>query len=158
MKSLLRNPAFKFITPEKKTLYINKNSLPPFAIRLQKIHTKLNLENKGDLPDFSYSRLEIKEPTWALPCTRINFSLTDLPRDKTPTVAYQERFKEVVENKYKGWKHIYTDGSRSEIGVGVAATTGNRTESASLQKFSSVSTAGTHTIHLALNTITATKG
>ena len=58
-------------------------------------------------------------------------SLTDLPKDKTPTMVYQKRFNVVVENKYKGWKHIYTEGSESEIGVGVVATTGNRTESAS---------------------------
>ena len=129
-----------------------------FAIRIQKIHTKLKLENKGVLPDFSYFRLEIKEPIWGLPSTRINVSLTDLLKNKTPTMAYQKRFKEVVENKYKGWKHIYADGSKIEIGVGAAATTGNRTESASLPKFSSIFTAETHAIPLALNAITATKG
>ena len=63
VKSLLQNPAFKFITPEQETLYANKNSPPAFAIRIKKIHTKLNLENKDVLPDFSYSRTEIKEPT-----------------------------------------------------------------------------------------------
>ena len=72
-------------------------------------------------------------------------------------MVYQKRFKEVVENKHKGWKHIYTDGSKSEIGVGVAATTGSRTESASLLKFSSIFTAETHALHLALNIISATK-
>ena len=62
-KSLLQNPAFKFITQEQETLYANKNSPPPFTIRIQKIHTKLNLENKRVIPDFSYSRLDVKEPT-----------------------------------------------------------------------------------------------
>ena len=75
-------------------------------------------------------------------------SLTDLRKDKTPTMAYNKRFKEVIENKYKGGKHIYTDGSKSELGVGVAATTGNRTESASLPKFSCLFTAETHAIPL----------
>ena len=55
VKSLLQNPAFKFITPEQEIPYTNKNSLPPFAIRLQKIHKKSNLENNGILSDFSYS-------------------------------------------------------------------------------------------------------
>ena len=72
MKSLPQNSAFKFITPEQETLYANKNSPPPFAIRIKEMHTKFNLENKGVLPDFSYYRLDIKEPTWGLPCTRIN--------------------------------------------------------------------------------------
>ena len=57
----------------------------------------MNLENRGVLPYFSYFRLGIKEPTWGLPSTRLNLSLTDLPKDKTPTKAYQKRFKEVVE-------------------------------------------------------------
>ena len=51
--------------------------------------------------------IEIIEPTWAVLSTRTKLSLTDLPNNKTPTPAYQEKFKEVVENKYKGWKHIY---------------------------------------------------
>ena len=109
------------------------------------------------MPDFSYSQLEIKESTWGLPCTRINLSLTDLPKEKTPTMAYQKRFKEVVENKYKEWNHIYTDGSKSDIGAGAAATIGNRTKFASLPKFSFIFRAETHAIHLALNTISATK-
>ena len=74
------------------------------------------------MPDFSYSGLEIKKPTLGLPSTRKNLSLTHLPKEKTPTIAYQKRFKEVVENKYNVWNHIYTDGSKSELGVGAAAT------------------------------------
>ena len=84
------------------------------------------------MPDFSYSRLETKEPSWRLRSTRINLSLTNLPKEKTPTMGYQKRFKEVIENKYKGWNHVYTDGSKSESGLGAAATTENRTKSASL--------------------------
>ena len=60
MKSLLQNPAFNYITTEQETPNANKNSSPPFAIRLKKIHTKLNLENKRVMPDFSYARLEKK--------------------------------------------------------------------------------------------------
>ena len=33
VKSLLQNPAFKFNTPEQESLYANKNSPPPFAVR-----------------------------------------------------------------------------------------------------------------------------
>ena len=95
------------------------------------------------MPDFSYYRLEIKEPTCGLQSARINSSLTDLPKEKTPALVYQKRFKKVVVNKYKGWEHIHTDGSKSEIGVGAAATTGNRAESAPLPKFSSIFTENT---------------
>ena len=49
------------------------------------------------MPDFSYSRLEIKEPTQGLPSNRINLSLTDLQKKKTQTTAHQKNFKEVFE-------------------------------------------------------------
>ena len=109
VETLLQNSASIFITPEQKTLYASKLSPPPFAIRIQKIHTQLNLENKGVLPVFLYSRLEINEPIWRLRSTRRNLSLTDLPKEKTPTMANQKKFKEVVKNKYKdGDTHIQT--------------------------------------------------
>ena len=39
-------------------------------------------------------------------------------------MAYPERLEEIVENEYKGWKHIYTDGFEKETGVGAAAVKG----------------------------------
>ena len=99
MKSLLQNPAFKFIIPEKVDPYAHIT--PPLRSQSESkiTHTKLNLKNKGILPDFSYARLEIKEPTWGTPSTRINLSLTYLPKDKKPTKAHQKVFKGVVDNK-----------------------------------------------------------
>ena len=60
VKILPQNPVFKLIIPEKETLHANKNSPHLFVIRIKKILTKLNLENKSVLPDFSYARLGIK--------------------------------------------------------------------------------------------------
>ena len=84
-------------------------------------------------------------------------SLTDLQKNKASPIAYQKRLKEANDNKYKGWKQIYTNGSKSKIGVEAAVTTGNHTESASLPSFISIFTAETLAIHQALNTISATK-
>ena len=41
VKTKLQNLAFKFTTPEQETLDENKTSLPSFAIRNQKIRTKI---------------------------------------------------------------------------------------------------------------------
>ena len=57
VKNLLENPTFKFVTPEQETICANRNSPPPFAIRIQKIHIIFNLKKKGLLPDFSYTRI-----------------------------------------------------------------------------------------------------
>ena len=47
-----------------------------------------------------------------------------------------------------GLCHIHSYGPKREIGVGAAATTVNRTDSASLPKVSSIFEAGTHPNHL----------
>ena len=73
-------------------------------------------------------------------------------------MAYHKRFKEVVKNKYKRCNHTYTDGYKSVLGVVAAATIGNRTKFVSLTKLNSNFTTETYEIHLALNTISATKG
>ena len=75
-------------------------------------------------------------------------------------MAYQKIFEDVVGIEYEGWNHIYisTDGSKSEIRVGAAATIGNRMKSASLPKLSSIFSAETYSIHLATNIKSATKG
>ena len=53
---------------------------------------------------------------------------------------------------------MYADGSKNETRTGAAATIGNRTESASLPKCSSIFTTETYAKHLTLNTKSATKG
>ena len=156
VKNLLQNLVSKFITLEEETIYANKNS-PSVPVRIKK-HTEFNLENKSVRTDFSKFRLKIKEYTLGLPSTRINLPLTVLLKNKTPTKTYQSGFKTVFEEKYKGWKHIFRYTSKSEIGVGVAAFTGSRADSASLTTVSWIFAAETYAIHLPLNTISATKG
>ena len=58
MKRLIRKPVINFITPEQETQCANKNSPPPFAISIKKIHTKFNIETKRVLPDFSQHKYE----------------------------------------------------------------------------------------------------
>ena len=59
---------------------------------------------------------------------------------------------------YKGYKHIYTDGSKSEIGVGAAAITEGPAKSASLPKNASIFTAEAYAIHMTVNLIRTSKG
>ena len=71
----------------QETLHANKNPPPRLQSESKKKHTKLNLENKRAMPDFSYAQLEIREPTRRIPSTRINVSLTDLPKEKRATMT-----------------------------------------------------------------------
>ena len=80
VKTLPQHPVFKFISPEKNP--ICKQKFSPSVRNQKKIHTKLNFENKGVQPDFSYVRLGIKEPRWGLSSTRIHLPLTDLQKKR----------------------------------------------------------------------------
>ena len=120
-----------------------------FAIRKKKLQAELNLQKKYIMHDFLYSLSRIKEPTWSLPSTIMNLSLTDLPKDTTPPLILQW-FKELIDKYYKGRNHIYTDGSKIEMGIGAAATTGNYTTSPSLTRVCSIFTTETHVMHLAI--------
>ena len=43
--------------------------------------------------------------------------LNDLPKYTAPPWNFQQRIKEYIEKIYKGQNNIYTDVSKSEIGV-----------------------------------------
>lgn len=156
-RSLPQNPAFKYMTPEQETLYSNRRIQAPFAIRIARLHECLNLNSHRILPDFSYRLQRIKEPTWSLPRTKINLDLTDLPKESTPLRVYQQKFREIKELNYKGYKHIYTDGSKSEIGVGAAAITEGQAKSASLPKHASIFTAEAYAVHMTVDLIRTSK-
>jgi len=153
IRSLPSNPTFNLLSVEQETLYANKNLPPPFAIRIKSLHNKYNINRQHILPDFSYSLLKIKEPTWSISEPKVNLNLTKFPKDLTPNIIYQEKFREILEEKYSQWTYLYTDGSKNKDGVGAAIYSEGTTSSASLPKFSTIFTAEAHAIQMALNTI-----
>ena len=50
-------------------------------------------------PNFSYTILQIKEPTWSLSDCRVILDLTELPKTNTPERVYVQRFNELKEKK-----------------------------------------------------------
>ena len=133
-KIFLQNIFFKFVIPIQVTLYSNIKTSPPNGIRTKLNSNRTKYTEKRIVPDITYSRPWSGKPTRAFSNTRLKISSMDLPKNKTSTQFFQQRFKEVIEKKYKGGNHAYTIGSISETGVGVRATAGKHTKSASLQK------------------------
>ena len=117
IRSLPSNPTFNLLSVEQETLYANKSLPPPFAIRIKSLHNKYNINRQHILPDFSYSLLKIKEPTWSISEPKVNLDLTEFPKDFTPNIIYQKKFQEILEEKYSQWTYLYTDGSKNNDGV-----------------------------------------
>ena len=147
------NPAFRHLTPEHENLHLISRTPPPFSIRIKSILSQCQFEKIYITPNFSYTLQQIQEPTWALPRVKVNFELTDLPKASTPESIYQQRFRELEATKYLGWKHIYTDGSKNGNGVGAAAIMDSSSSSSTLQSKSSIFSAETHAILLAIGMI-----
>ena len=64
-------------------------------------------------------------------------------------VAHRNSFSYLKQNLYRDFNQIYTDGSKSQDGVGAAFVTNNLTRKASLPREASVYSAEVHAIHMA---------
>ncbi|KAG1696944.1 hypothetical protein GQR58_006143 [Nymphon striatum] len=82
----------------------------------------------------------------------INFSLTGLKKGTTPSYVYLYKFLEVSDS-YHGYHHIYTDGSRQNDEVAAAAISSLRSLSSRLPDKSSIFSAESKALLLALDIV-----
>lgn len=73
--------------------------------------------------------------------------------DTTRTVLYKTKFTGKSRINTGAWKIVYTDGAKSEAGVGAAAVVEAETRTASLPAAASVFTTELHAIRMAFNII-----
>ena len=102
-------------------------------------------------PQFPYENLH--RPTWHLPTIKVNTELSLLSKATTATVAYKQTFMHMMNQTYPNYSYIFTDGSKSERGVGSAAITQRTSRSQTLPKEASIYTAEMHALQLALSII-----
>ena len=72
-------------------------------------------------PDFSYRILNILTPTWSLHTPEINNEISEFSKQRTTGQTYLREFDRVILESYAGYIKLFTDGSKSEAGVGSAA-------------------------------------
>ena len=102
---------------QKESLSKKRQSLPAtFCGRLQADAAEC------DIPFDSISNQEIpKIEPWLIQSPHIDYRLSNLPKATTNPHQYEALFEEVVDS-YKGYTHIYTDGSKKDEKVGCAAS------------------------------------
>ena len=151
IKSQFSNPAFNSVIPPTDRLLINNKRLPQtVAIRANRIVQEMSIPMNNMCPDFSYRILNILTPTWSLHTPQINNEICEFPKHSTSGQTYLREFDRVVLESYVGYTRLFTDGSKSEAGVGSAAVCEGTVRTASLPKQASIFSAELHAIHLAL--------
>jgi len=157
IKAALRNPTNDCITYRNET-YLRNNQQSPFIVRITDIKMKYNLPQFTIKNDFSYSFQECKIPKYALHNPIINKKIAEHPKETTSPALYKNLFLALVEEEYRTYNKIYTDGSKSSDGVGAAAVTTNSISVATLPKESSIYSAEVYALQMAVDFIERSNG
>ena len=145
LKSSRENPAFA-VLGECNSQKFGKLSSKPFQIR--------QLEGLDDLTVQRQKILETgypKVPPWLIP--KIDICSKDISKKNKTEDEIKARFLEHDNENHVGQQKIYTDGSKSENGVGSAVVHGNDTYVAKLPDSASIFTAEMNAIIQALNIV-----
>ena len=126
-RSQYSNPAQISVTAvNDRLLFLNRRLVPTLAVRACNLLEGMNIETNYICPEFSYTLQNIVIPTWKIKSLKINDELNSLVKAVTPNVVYQQLYRELVNGAYKDCVLIYTDGSKTDEGVGAAAVTPNQ--------------------------------
>ena len=154
IRSHIGNPSFfSVVPPTDRLLYINKNITPHLANRANYLIESEDIPRRRICPAFSYRLLGIQTPTWKINTVELNLDMKEFRKSITNNTTYQICFQEILSNYYAEYFHLYTDGSKTDEGVGAAAVGCGVTRRVSLPPEASIFTAELHAIHLAAQII-----
>ena len=148
MKCHLNNPARSFIHSDALSLFFSSRNYKttPIPLRIKSVLSSINLPTGPVLP--------FKTP---------NIYSWELLRPKTDMILAVSGVKEIldfshifnsyVDEKYAGYKQIYTDGSKTDTGVGAAAVFNSVPKSATLPSIASIYSAELYAIRIACEQI-----
>jgi len=152
-KSSIDNPAHKHVVPlHCRNLFMNKHLPLPLSHRTQNLTERYNLRKGFVKPKFSYSIHNITVPSWSLHKQQVNFQLA-LPKASTSDIVYRMEFRNLCDEQYHEHRVLYTDGSKSQTGVGAAVMSELGNRSASLPIEASIFSAELEAIRLAVNIV-----
>ena len=144
IKSFINNPVHATIINNTLQRYLSNNAISCKSVisRTNNALADLHLPTQPVLPH--------RTPTtysWCLLRPQID---NEFVTPETKSIAnFNPIFRDHINSNYPNHKHIYTDGSKSEIGVGSAAVFGHRVEIATLPSVASIFTAELIAIKLA---------
>ena len=152
IRSLINNPAFESVTSVAlERLFLNKGETPPLSIRVKSLLEEwgirgLELPVKPAIKQFEYKQ----RSRWSLRPPGIELHLASHPKETTPPAVYLSEFRSLRQNKYRNFECIFTDGSKSQAGVGCAAVYEDQSEMQPLPTHASIFTAEIEALRLAI--------
>jgi ribonuclease HI len=150
MKSLIQNPAYESVHSWNVHLFFRSRPLctPPLTMRAQGYVDHYQLPKR---PVLTYQTPTIF--TWELKVADTDMSLSIYKKDTVPNQVYRQVFSSLLEETYQEYCLFFTDGSKTEDGVGAAVVSGDLSRSESLPKVASIYSAELHAINMALSII-----
>ena len=122
LKSLPKTPAYSCVfEPENSKLFeASESKVPPLGIRiiphLEKSKLNLNLVDDASLLDII---------SWKLSIPVVRFDITSFKKDTTNLEIYKQLCLQLI-SEYPLSEKFFTDGSKTEDGVAVAAVSTKR--------------------------------
>jgi ribonuclease HI len=152
LKCHFLNPAYRCIHNTNLELFFTSRECSPKAViqKLRQVINQYNIPTQPVHPHFTPTTF-----TWMMQRPNVNLSMENLGKDEVTPVLLRHLHGDVVKN-YSDCKLIFTDGSKSQTGVGAAAVMENIVKRISLPLVASVMTAELHAIKLAINLIKET--
>ena len=149
LKCHLQNPAYSSVINTNLEVFFNSRNYAKFPIimRLRKAIELYNIPTQPVLPYITQNQY-----SWTMTRPEFESELAVARKDSTPAEALKAIALENM-HRYENSRQIYTDGSKSEKGVGAAAVAGNKVIKSTLPPVASILTAELHAINLALTII-----
>ena len=149
LRSSLSNPAHPCITSNNDLLFRNTNQTPPYSGRIKILKEKFSLPDFYIKPEFSFILNPQAKPNYAQTSPKINRHLYQFPKASTPIAQYIQNFQELKGTVYQNYTAIYTDGSKTQNGVGAAAISQGQVKTISLPREANILSAELYAIKMA---------
>ena len=143
---------FNVIFKNSFSCFYNKISYPkPYGLRIREILEDLQIP-KGKILPIKYSAF----PPWKMPSIEYCRSITDCKKDQLDVVLRQKFLDHIKD--HRNTVYIYTDGSKSDAGIGFGVSFPNFSLSGSVHESASIFTAELYGILRALKQILSVDG
>ena len=149
IRSHLGNPAFRYVVPNycRKTFQAKRLFLP-FCIWTRKLFKEMNVINLYIKAAFSYQIRGMVTPSWKINLPEVNLLI--LIKATTSDSIYKQMLASILE-EHNADNQMYTDGSKSDGGVGASVVFDERIIASFLPHCTSILSAELYALSIAVN-------
>lgn len=149
MKCNFLNPAYNCIVNNRLELFFNsrRNPSEPIIQRLRQVIDEFHIPLQPVFPYFTPTKF-----SWTLKRATVEHDMTEIKKNELPPHIVKAIHRDHM-RQYHGYAVIYTDGSKTEDGVGAAAVMGDMVRRMSLPVMATVMTSEMYAIKLALEMV-----